>query len=63
MIYTILYALYASLIAPFFGFFASGFKRAVGIKDFAQTLPGHGGILDRMDCIINMSIFNFFFLT
>ena len=57
--YTIVFALYASLFAPFVGFFASGFKRAVSIKDFATTLPGHGGTIDRMDCISNMAIFTF----
>lgn len=61
VLYTIVYALYASLVAPFFGFFASGFKRAVGIKDFSNTLPGHGGFLDRFDCITIMSYFNYFF--
>ena len=41
---------FASLVAPFGGFFASGFKRAFGIKDFGQSIPGHGGMTDRMDC-------------
>mmetsp|Transcript_47770 Transcript_47770/g.63107 ORF Transcript_47770/g.63107 Transcript_47770/m.63107 type:complete len:93 (-) Transcript_47770:177-455(-) len=63
VLYTVVYALYASIVAPFVGFFASGFKRAVGIKDFANTLPGHGGFIDRMDCISIMSYFNYFFLT
>ena len=56
-----IFALYASAVAPFFGFFASGFKRAVGIKDFSNTLPGHGGFIDRMDCITIMSYFTYFF--
>ena len=63
VIYTVAYAIFASLFTPFVGFFASGFKRAVGVKDFAATLPGHGGIMDRMDCISMMVYFNYFFLT
>lgn len=41
---------FASLVAPFGGFFASGFKRAFDIKDFGDSIPGHGGMTDRMDC-------------
>eukprot|EP00835_Amoeboradix_gromovi_P000027 NODE_1_length_95616_cov_0.657642.p27 type:complete len:352 gc:universal NODE_1_length_95616_cov_0.657642:2912-3967(+) len=32
---------FASIIAPFGGFFASGVKRAFKIKDFADFIPGH----------------------
>ena len=45
-----LFAVFASLMAPFGGFFASGFKRAFNIKDFGSSIPGHGGMTDRMDC-------------
>ncbi|XP_043914843.1 phosphatidate cytidylyltransferase 1 [Protopterus annectens] len=50
-------SVFASLIAPFGGFFASGFKRAFKIKDFADTIPGHGGIVDRFDCQYLMATF------
>ena len=43
-------SIFASLVAPFGGFFASGFKRAFDIKDFGHSIPGHGGMTDRMDC-------------
>lgn len=54
-------AVFASLIAPFGGFFASGFKRAFKIKDFADTIPGHGGITDRFDCQITMGMFTWLY--
>jgi phosphatidate cytidylyltransferase len=50
-------AAFASIIAPFGGFFASGFKRAFKIKDFGESIPGHGGVTDRMDCQIMMGLF------
>lgn len=49
-LHLLLLACFASLVAPFGGFFASGFKRAFNIKDFGQSIPGHGGMTDRMDC-------------
>jgi phosphatidate cytidylyltransferase len=35
-------AAFASTVAPFGGFAASAIKRAYGIKDFANFIPGHG---------------------
>lgn len=50
-------ATFASVVAPFGGFFASGFKRAFDIKDFGDSIPGHGGLTDRMDCQFLMGLF------
>ncbi|KAH0589078.1 hypothetical protein H2248_004849 [Termitomyces sp. 'cryptogamus'] len=55
----LLLAFFASLVAPFGGFFASGFKRAFNIKDFGHSIPGHGGMTDRMDCQFLMGVFTY----
>lgn len=52
-------ALYASIFAPFGGFFASALKRAADIKDFASWIPGHGGLTDRVDCQLFMAAFTY----
>ncbi|KAK2790087.1 hypothetical protein FQN51_002513 [Onygenales sp. PD_10] len=60
-IHILVFATFASLIAPFGGFFASGLKRTFKIKDFGESIPGHGGITDRMDCQFIMGFFAYMY--
>ncbi|KAL0945027.1 phosphatidate cytidylyltransferase [Colletotrichum truncatum] len=59
--HTLVLATFASLIAPFGGFFASGLKRTFKIKDFGDSIPGHGGMTDRMDCQFIMGFFTYMY--
>lgn len=54
-------ALVASLVAPFGGFMASAFKRSMKVKDFSNLIPGHGGVTDRIDCILVIALVLYFY--
>lgn len=41
-----------SIIGQLGDLFFSAIKRYYGVKDFSNIMPGHGGILDRLDSII-----------
>lgn len=58
-----IFVIVTSLVAPFGGFFASGLKRALRIKDFSNIIPGHGGFTDRIDCIWVMIVFTYVYLS
>ncbi|CAL3967171.1 unnamed protein product [Diplocarpon coronariae] len=60
-VHILVFGTFASLIAPFGGFFASGLKRTFKIKDFGDSIPGHGGITDRMDCQFIMGFFAYMY--
>lgn len=54
--------LYVSLLAPFGGFLASSVKRNFGQKDFGTMMPGHGGLVDRLDCQLITAPFVYLYL-
>jgi len=54
--------LFLSLIGQFGDLFFSAIKRKYGVKDFSNLMPGHGGVLDRLDSIIFVMLAFTFFL-
>ena len=42
---------------------ASALKRAVNIKDYGNIMPGHGGVLDRLDSILFVAPVIYFYIS
>lgn len=56
----ILIGVFASILTEIGDLFESYIKRKVGIKDMGRVLPGHGGIMDRIDGMSFAAVFVFF---
>ena len=52
------------LLAAIFGDLAESLiKRDLGIKDMSSWLPGHGGVMDRLDSILPSALITYLFAT
>ena len=62
-IYVSVIAAIFSIISQIGDFAASTIKRYVDIKDYSELIPGHGGMLDRIDSVLFIAPFAYVLFT
>jgi len=59
--HAVILGLVGSIIGQLGDLSESALKRSAGVKDSGVILPGHGGILDRLDCLMFITPFVYYY--
>jgi phosphatidate cytidylyltransferase len=59
--HAVILGLVGSVIGQLGDLSESALKRSAGVKDSGTLLPGHGGILDRLDCLMFITPFVYYY--
>lgn len=61
-VHVIIMGFFGSVFGQIGDLFASVLKRHIGIKDYSNLIPGHGGMLDRFDSILFTAPFVYYYV-
>jgi phosphatidate cytidylyltransferase len=59
--HAVILGLVGSIVGQLGDLCESALKRAAGVKDSGVILPGHGGVLDRLDCLMFIAPFVYYY--